>query len=447
MAHEYLIVEHSPCLSGQALLEGAKNAVLVIMASLILTSGRSRLTNVPASSDVYMMIALLTELGAQVVFDEALGLLEVDTTTLDRWQISAEIMKKMRASVLAMGPLLARHGKAHIALPGGCALGARPIDLHLKVFARMGAAVEFAGDYLVAHASCLRPVRCILDYPSVGATENILMAAAATDGVTEIVNAALEPEVFDLVAVLRKMGAVITYDMPATIRVEGCAQLKPVDHAIMYDRLEAGTLLLAAAITGGELSLPQAPAASMELFLEKLHDMGHSVTVGAGGTGVHFKATKAPKAISFKTMPYPGFPTDLQAPILAAACCADGVSVIHETVYENRMMHVRELQKMGANIELNGETAKVKGVEQLFGAAVVASDIRASAALVLAGLAARGTTTISGVHHVRRGYHDLEKKLSGIGGKIRYERDSQGAVFVPDASVGVAQKNIEDRSW
>ncbi len=208
--------------------------------------------------------------------------------------------------------------------------------------------------------------------------------------------------------------------MPAMIRVEGCAELKPIEHAIMYDRLEAGTLLLAAAITGGELYLPQAPVPSMELFLEKLHDMGHAVTIGADGNGVHLKATQTPKAISFKTMPYPGFPTDLQAPILAAACLADGVSVIHETVYENRMMHVRELQKMGAHIELHGETAKIKGVEKLCGTSVVASDIRASAALVIAGFAAQGTTTIAGVHHVRRGYHHLEKKLAALGGKIHY---------------------------
>ena len=443
MEHEYLVVENSPCLTGQVSLEGAKNAVLVIMASLILTKGKSRLTNVPASRDVYMMIALLTELGAQVLFDEASGMLEADTSCLDRWQVSVEIMKKMRASVLVMGPLLARHGKAHVALPGGCHLGERPIDLHLKAFARMGATVEIMGEYLIAHASGLRPVRYIFNYPSVGATENMLMAAAATPGVTEIVNAALEPEVFDLVTVLRKMGAQISYEMPATIRIEGCSNLQPIEHAIMFDRLEAGTLLLAAAATGGEISLPQAPADSMELFLEKLYEMGHQVTIGAGGCGVHFKATKTPKAVSFKTMPYPGFPTDLQAPMMAALCLADGISSIHETVYENRMLHVRELQKMGAQIELDGETAKIRGVEHLYGASVIATDIRASACLVIAGLAAKGSTMIAGVHHVQRGYHDLEKKLTALGAKIHYEKVSgDEANMMGDMRVSMTHKNV-----
>jgi UDP-N-acetylglucosamine 1-carboxyvinyltransferase len=440
MVHEYLVVEHSPALKGTVKLEGAKNAVLVIMASLILTSGKSRLTNVPASRDVHGMIALLTELGAQLFFDEATNTLDVDTTGLNAWQVSPDIMKKMRASVLVMGPLLARHGKAHIALPGGCALGARPIDLHLKAFARMGALIETMGEYLVAHTHELKPVRYVLDYPSVGATENMLMAAVGVVGVTEIVNAALEPEVLDLIDVLRKMGARIECHAPATIRIEGCgvANLQPVNHHVMYDRLEAGTLLLAAAITGGEIHVPEAPADAMELFLEKLKDMGHQVTIGANGHGVSLKATHEPKAVSFKTMPYPGFPTDLQAPTMAALCLAQGTSVIHETVFENRMLHVRELQKMGALIELTGDTATIKKADHLYGAPVIATDIRAAAGLVLAGLVAQGTTTISGVHHVQRGYHDLDKKLAALGAKIRYV--TQGDDFV------VAQGNIEKRT-
>ena len=437
MVHEYLVVEHSPALKGTVKLEGAKNAVLVIMTSLILTSGKSRLTNVHASRDVYGMIALLTELGAQVLFDEANNTLDVDTTDLHGWQVSPDIMKKMRASVLAMGPLLARHGKAHMAMPGGCSLGARSIDLHLKAFKRMGAQVEYQGEYLVAQASELHPVRLILDYPSVGATENMLMAAVATKGVTEIVNAALEPEVLDLIDVLRKMGARITHEFPAALRIEGVPveSLKPVEHHIMYDRLEAGTFLLAAAITGGEIDIPEAPADAMELFLEKLKDMGHQVTVGANGQGVSLKATHEPKAVSFKTMPYPGFPTDLQAPTMAALCLAQGTSVLHETVFENRMLHVRELQKMGALIELTGDTATIKKADHLYGTSVIATDIRAAAGLVLAGLVAQGTTTISGVHHVQRGYHDLDKKLAALGAKIRYV--TQGDDFV------VAPGNVE----
>ena len=436
--HEYLVIEGSPVLRGQAELEGAKNAVLVIIASLILTSGKSRLTNVPASSDVYTMIALLQELGAQVIFHVEQKILDVDTTTLDGWQVSPEIIKQIRASILVMGPLLARHGKVQVALPGGDAIGTRPIDLHLKAFARMGATIDRSGDYIAAYAQFLRPIRCVLDYPSVGATENILMAAVLTPGVTEIVNAALEPEVLDLIAALGKMGAQITLEVPATIRIEGVAQLMPIEHEIMYDRLEAGTLLLAVAVTGGELFLPQAPAAHMELFLEKMRDMGHQITVGADGRGVTLKATSQPKAISFKTMPYPGYPTDLQAPMIAALCSAAGTSVIHETVYESRMLHVQELQKMGAQIELRAETARIKGVGTMQGTQVIGHDIRAAAALIVAGLAAQGVTTISGVHHIRRGYHGLDKKLQALGAKIQFVQ-SEYDVFLQNPAGKVGQ--------
>lgn len=420
MNQEYLRVEYSRALAGQASLEGAKNAVLVIMASLILTKGRSRLTNVPASRDVAVMSALLTELGASVVFDAESKMLEVDTTHLNGYQISIETMKQMRASILALGPLLVRQGKAHMAAPGGCSLGSRAIDIHMRAFEKMGAQIETIGDYLVVQAPQLKATRFILDYPSVGATENMLMAAVATPGITEIVNAALEPEVFDLIAVLKKMGARISCDIPAMIRVEGVECLHPVDHAIMYDRLEAGTLLLATAITGGTITLPQAPAYSMELFLEKLREMGHAVTWGEDGVGITLIATEKPKAVSFKTMPYPGFPTDLQAPMMAALCLAEGTSIIHETVFENRMGHVHELQKMGAHIELLGDTARITGVDALKGASVIATDIRAAAGLVVAGLVAQGVTVISNVHHIKRGYHDLEKKLNQLGAKITY---------------------------
>ena len=429
MLHEYLVIEQSPALRGQAELEGAKNAVLVIMASLILTSGRSQLTNVPASSDVYTMIALLQELGAQVFFDVEKKILDVDTSSLEGWRVSPEIIKKIRASILVMGPLLARHKKVHVAMPGGDAIGSRPIDLHLKAFARMGATIDRSGECIAAYASFLRPIRCVLDYPSVGATENILMAAALTPGVTEIVNAALEPEVLDLIAVLRKMGAHIDLGVPATISITGVEKLLPVTHEIIYDRLEAGTLLLAVAVTGGELFLPQAPAVYMELFLEKMRDMGHQITVGQDGKGVTLKATTEPKAISFKTMPYPGYPTDLQAPMIAALCCAQGTSVVHETVYESRMLHVQELQKMGAHIELRAETARIKGVDTLYGTHVIGGDIRAAAALMVAGLAAKNVTTISGVHHIRRGYHGLDKKLQALGAKIRFVQSESDLVL------------------
>lgn len=417
MTNKHIIVEQSLALKGTAHLTGAKNAVLVIMASLILTSGKSVLTNVPVSDDVIQMIKLLSDLGAHVFFNQESGTLEIDTAQIKHYAVSYKIMKKMRASILVMGPLLARFGKANVAVPGGCALGARPIDFHLKAFARMGVIVEHNQDYLNAHTAFLKSGTLILEYPSVGATENIIMAAALTSGVTTIVNAALEPEVLDLIAVLKKMGACIDIVPPATIKIEGVTTLKPIEYEIMFDRLEAGSLILAAAITGSHINLPQAPANVMQVFLSKLEEMGHIVNVGSNGIGIDFKATSNPQAISFKTMPYPGFPTDLQAPMMAALCLASGTSVIQETVFENRLIHVRELQKMGAQITVHGDTAIIKGVEQLYGASVIASDIRAACALVIAGLAAQGRTTISGVNHLQRGYQDILKKISNLGGK------------------------------
>jgi UDP-N-acetylglucosamine 1-carboxyvinyltransferase len=250
-----------------------------------------------------------------------------------------------------------------------------------------------------------------------------MMAATLTEGKTTIVNAALEPEVFDLIAILQKMGAQIEMLPAGVIEIVGVKELKPVTHTIIMDRLEAGTLLLAAAVTGGEINLPRAPGSSLEVFLEKLSEMGHSVDIGIDGIGVHLKATKSPRAVSFKTMPYPGFPTDLQAPMMVAQCLADGTSVITETVFENRMLHVRELQKMGAHIELEGMVAKIKGVDVLYGASLIAPDIRASAALVIAGVAAQGTSTMTGIHHLLRGYQDLCGSLQKLGARITVQSE------------------------
>jgi UDP-N-acetylglucosamine 1-carboxyvinyltransferase len=423
MNHEHLIVERSRSLAGTVELSGAKNAVLVIMTSLILTSGKSRLTNVPASRDVYVMIELLSKLGIIIAFDPVAMVLDVDTSYASGYQVPPELMKQIRASFLIMGPLLARYGKASIGLPGGDRIGARPLDLHMKAFARMGVSFEYQEEYLVATSSALRGTRYVLDYPSVGATENILMAAVLIPGVTEIVNAAQEPEVLDLIAVLTKMGAIISFDMPSVIRIEGVPILSGIEHEIMPDRLEAGTFLLAAAITGGSIMIPRAPVASMELFLEKLYEMGHDVilcNLNSHFADINFKATLDPRPISFKTMPYPGFPTDLQAPIMAALTLVPGMSVIHETVFESRMHHVHELHKMGAHIELVGDKAKIHGVSQLVGTSVFANDVRAGACLVLAGLVAQGTTFIAGVEHVQRGYHDFDKKLAALGASVTY---------------------------
>lgn len=418
MHKEQLIVTQSDPLKGEASLFGAKNAVLVIMASLILTKGRSMLRNVPYSADVSNMIRLLESLGAHVHFDFQEYVLSVDTTTIDGWTIDAELMQKMRASVLVMGPLLARLGRADMALPGGCVIGSRPIDYHLTNFKKMGVVVTIEGSQVSAHVEQLYGTTIIFDYPSVGATENSLMAATLAQGKTRMVNAALEPEVMDLIAVLGKMGARITIIAPATIEVEGVKELFPIEHTIIADRLEAGSLLLAAAITGGSIELPQAPASMMEIFLMKLRDMGHRVEVGKDGVGVSLVATSNPRAVSFKTGPYPGFPTDLQAPMMAVQCVAEGVAVIEETVYENRLLHVQELIKMGADITVEHNKAIVRGVQQLHAADVEATDIRASCALVLAGLVAQGTTVMQGVAHWKRGYDALDDKLRKLGARI-----------------------------
>ncbi len=404
-------------IQGTMPVDGAKNAVLVIMASLIAAPGKSRLTHVPASEDVYQMIALLQSLGAIVVFDAQEGVADIDTTQIHSYAVAPDIMAKMRASILVMGPLLARFGRACIAFPGGCSIGPRPIDFHLKAFARMGVAIDYQQNTVMAHTSALQAQRFILEYPSVGATENIMMAATLTRGTTIIVNAALEPEVFDLIAVLTKMGARIAVQAPATVVIEGVAQLYPIEHAIIGDRLEAGTLLLAAAVTGGSVTVPNIQAGIMDVFLEKIHDMGHMVTVH-GESGVTVTASSSPQAVSFKTMPYPGFPTDLQAPMTVALALASGISVVHETVFDNRLVHMRELQKMGAHGSVFGSCATITGVKKIYGTHVVATDIRASAALVLAGLAAQGETVMTGLHHIRRGYHGIERKLGLLGADI-----------------------------
>ncbi len=414
----YLKIEHSPKLCGEAALAGAKNSVLVIMASTILTEGKSVLSNVPKSDDVIQMIQLLRDLGAEVKFDHDNHTLEIDTTFLTHFHVKKEIMQKMRASILVMGPLLARFGKADIALPGGCVIGTRPINYHLINLRKLGAMVNVEGEFLFAHVAKFKPRRLVLEYPSVGATENCLMASLGASGTTKIINASLEPEVLDLIEALKKMGAPISIEPPATIIIEGGNRLKPITHTIMNDRLEAGSLLLAAAITGGRVSLPCARADHLDVFLMKLEEMGHKIEVGPSRTGITLYATSSPKSVSFKTSPYPGFPTDLQAPMMAALCLASGRSVIDETVFENRLLHVNELQKMGAQIKVEGNRAIVTGVDELYGAPVIANDIRGGCALLLAGLAAKGITIVSGIHHLHRGYESIQKKLQDMGGSI-----------------------------
>jgi UDP-N-acetylglucosamine 1-carboxyvinyltransferase len=435
MENSYLKIEQSPALHGEARLSGAKNAVLVTIASLILTTGKSVLHNVPASADVFEMIELLRHFGAVIFFDEVHHQLFVDTALLHAWDVSSAMMKKTRTSILVMGPLLARFGKAQIGgQPGGDAIGKRPIDYHLKNFAKMGVAIHHEGDYVYAETEKLTAAKITLEYPSVGATENIIMAATRAQGATKIINAACEPEVFDLIACLTKMGAKIKIDAPATITIEGVDVLGSVEHTIMFDRLEAGSLLIATAATGGEIYIPDACADVLDVVLMKLEEMGHAIAVGADGKGIHLQSTRTPRAVSFKTGPYPQFPTDLQPPMMALQCTAAGMSVIEETVFENRFHHAHELIKMGASIKIEHNKVIMTGVEKLYGTHVVGADIRACMALVVAGLVAQGTTTIAGLHHFKRGYDGLENKLQQLGAYVTVHEDE---------TIVVSEKKIE----
>lgn len=420
MQHEYILVKKSGPLQGQVTVSGAKNAALPILASLVLTSGVSVLKNVPHLTDIESMVGLLESLGAVITKDYAAGILVVDTTNIHRWKISEEMMQKTRASIVILGPLMARFQKADVAFPGGDMIGARPIDYHLKNFKKMGAEITEQGNVISLHAQKLTAQRFVLDYPSVGATQNILMAAVLIPGISYIVNAAIEPEVMDLIGILTKMGAQISLEYPAALKIVGVEKLQPVEYSIMTDRLEVGSLLIAAAITGGNVYLPNACADDMELFLMKLEEMGHQIIHEAAG-GIRLIASKNPQAVSFKTAPYPGIATDLQPLLMIAQAVSQGKCEAIETVFENRFLHVPYLQLMGAQMKVLGShKAVVTGVKKLQGAVVVATDIRASCALVLAGLVAEGSTMVYGVSHWRRGYEDLDEKLRSLGAHIEF---------------------------
>ncbi|QQR49831.1 UDP-N-acetylglucosamine 1-carboxyvinyltransferase [bacterium] len=442
MNKEYLIIQQSSILHGSVNVSGAKNAVLVIIISLILTRGKSTLHHVPNSADVLILIHVLRNLGALVEFNAEDKILCVDTSTINSYAIDAEIMNKMRASILFMGPLLGRFGKAHVALPGGDLIGARPINYHLQGFAKCGVNIienrPFIEAYLPKTATT-DPIRIVLEYPSVGATENLIMFAAVRTGETIIINAAIEPEVLDLIDVLKKMGANIICYPGLMIKIIGVTQLNPITHAIIPDRIETGSLLLAAAITKGSINLPNARADHLDMFLEKLKEMGHVVKTGTNPTdeyplqGISLRASNHPQGIAVKTGTYPGFPTDLQPLMMAALCLTHGTSTIEETVFENRFIHVKELQKMGAEISINGPIATIRNVDSLYGCEVIANDIRASCALVLAGLVAVGETKMTGIYHWKRGYDQLEKKLAQLGADITLVEHEQSATIFTES--------------
>jgi UDP-N-acetylglucosamine 1-carboxyvinyltransferase len=410
-------IKQSPALTGEVAISGSKNAVLPIMAAALLADGRCEITDVPALRDVDVMCRLMRGIGARV--NERYGdkTLEIETENIASEEAPNELVKKMRASILVMGPLLARAGRARIALPGGCAIGTRPIDLHLKGLKALGARIVSEDGYVIAAAERLRGANIYLDSPSVGATENITMAAVLAKGTTVIENAAEEPEIVDMVNFLNKMGARIKGAGTDTIKIEGVDRLGGAKHAVIPDRIETGTFMLAAAVTRGKVLIRNAVPDHVKPVTAKLKECG--VDVRASDYGLIVDARHGVlTATDIKTLPYPGFPTDIQSQFMAFLTTVRGSSVVIENVFENRYMHVNELNRMGANIRIEGRVAIVEGDRRLHGAEVFATDLRAGAALVLAGLFANGTTQISEIHHIERGYSAFVEKLTELGADI-----------------------------
>jgi UDP-N-acetylglucosamine 1-carboxyvinyltransferase len=411
-----IVVETSPPLKGTVRISGAKNAVLPIIAASLLASDKCVLDEIPMLDDVEVMCEVLASLGADIKRISR-SRVEINSKSIDNHEAPYDLVRRMRASFLVMGPLLARMGKARISLPGGCAIGTRPIDLHLKGFRAMGAEITLGYGYIEAKAGRLKGDRIYLDFPSVGATENIVMAAALAEGKTVIENAAEEPEIVDLANFINKMGGRIKGAGTDTIRIEGVKSLGGASHAVIPDRIEAGTFMIAGAITGGDIIVDNIVKCHLMPIMAKLKEAG--VTVEDAGSGVRVcHSGKRVNSVDIKTLPYPGFPTDMQAQMMALMSIAKGTSVIIETVFDNRYMHVNELRRMGASIKIDGRSAVVQGVPELTGARVRATDLRAGAALVLAGLIAQGKTEIYDIHHLDRGYTDLDKKMQSLGAKI-----------------------------
>ncbi|MEA2698348.1 MAG: UDP-N-acetylglucosamine 1-carboxyvinyltransferase [Myxococcales bacterium] len=414
-----IVIRGGVRLSGEVRVSGAKNAALPILASALLAQGRSIYRNVPALGDVRTMGRLLENLGAEVT-SKVGGLTWVDATGVGKdgdLEAPYELVKTMRASVLVLGPLVARYGRARVSLPGGCAIGARPIDQHLKGLAAMGAKIELSHGYVTARARRLRGATIVFDLVTVTGTENLMMAAALARGRTTLENAAREPEVEELARVLNKMGAKINGAGTSLITVEGVDELHPIEHSVIPDRIEAGTLLVAAAITRGNVLVRDCLPEHLEAVLAKLRAAGAEVS--ADGDGIRVRGKSDLRAADIATQPFPGFPTDMQAQFMVLMTRARGQSVLTETIFENRFMHVPELQRMGADIVVDGRTAIVRGGTRLTGATVMATDLRASASLVLAGLIADGTTEILRIYHLDRGYDRLDKKLRALGADIR----------------------------
>ncbi len=415
-----VVVEGGARLEGEVAISGAKNAVLPILCATLLADGPMTLRNVPHLHDVHTTARLLAELGARVG-DSGPGVVTVDPTSVHSQIAPYELVKTMRASVLVLGPLLARYGHAEVSLPGGCAIGSRPVDLHIKGLQTLGAEISVENGFIKARATKLRGARHVFDIVSVGATENVLMAAVLAEGRTVLENAAMEPEIVDLAECLIAMGARIEGQGTGRIVVEGVDALRAAEHSVVPDRIETGTFLVAAAMTGGRVTTTHARPDTMDAVLDKLKEAGAELDCDGDRITLDMHGRR-PRAVDITTAPHPAFPTDMQAQFMAMNCIADGVSVMNETIFENRFMHVNELMRLGADIRVDGHTAVVRGVERLSGAPVMATDLRASASLILAGLVADGETTIDRIYHLDRGYENIEGKLSGLGARIRRVR-------------------------
>ena len=413
-----ILVRGNGPLSGEITIAGAKNAALTLMPATLLTDEPLTLTNVPRLSDIKTTNELLSSLGTEVAVMQGGQIIVLDTHEITNHTAVYDIVRKMRASILVLGPMLARDGKAVVSLPGGCAIGARPVDLHLKGLEAMGATIELKEGYIHATAKGgLKGAVIEFSFASVGATENILMAATLAKGTTVIKNAAREPEIVDLADCLRKMGAQISGDGSSDITIEGVEKLHGTTHPVVSDRIELGTYMLAPVIAGGEVELIGGRINLLSAFCEKLDEAGINVTETKRGLKVTNRGSHI-TGINVVTEPFPGFPTDLQAQMMAALCTANGTSVLEETIFENRFMHAPELIRMGADIDISGGIATVKGVDKLKGAPVMATDLRASVSLLLAGLAATGETIVSRVYHLDRGYEQLVRKLAACGADI-----------------------------
>ena len=410
-----LSIQGGSRLNGEVRISGAKNAALPILCASLLTGDSLQLGNVPDLNDVATMRKLLQQMGVKI---EANGnQVVLSAAHIDKLEAPYDMVKTMRAAILVLGPLVARFGEARVSLPGGCAIGSRPVDLHIKGLQAMGAEIHIEHGYIHAKAKRLKGARICFDLVSVTGTENLMMAATLADGVTVLENAAREPEVVDLAHCLIAMGAKIEGAGSDTVTITGVEKLHGASHRVMPDRIESGTFLVAAAAAGGSITLTDTRADILDNVLEKLQEAGATIQV-AGGT-ISLQMSKRPKAVNVRTAPYPAFPTDMQAQFMALNAVAEGSAMVVETIFENRFMHVQELRRLGAQIDVEGNTAVIKGCAQLEGAAIMATDLRASACLVIAGLVAQGETVIDRIYHLDRGYEHIEAKLSALGAQIR----------------------------